>query len=178
MSLLPAVSAALALVPDALPAQQNTNPAQHQMQKKAGPDDMNLHQPNIRAGKLMGLSIQNRQGDEIGAIDDVIIGRDGCIQKVIVSVAGFFGVADRLVAIGFDDLRFESQWNYRTIRTQDGTEQKAAWEPKEAVVFEGHEKDLLQKPGYTFEESHPRGGPTGWGVYSYPAGPKTLKEVP
>ncbi len=167
-----------ALTPAMLSAQQNSDPAQYRRQMGAGSDDTNPQPPDIRAGRLMGRSIQNRQGDEIAVIDDVILGRNGCIQKIIVSVGGFFGVADKLVAVGFDELRFESHWNYRTIRTQDGTEQKVAWEPKEVVTFEGDEKDLLQKPGYTYEESHPRGGPTGWGVYSYPAGPKTLKEVP
>jgi hypothetical protein len=28
------------------------------------------------------------------------------------------------------------------------------------------------------KEKHPRGGPQGWGTYSYPAGPKSIEEVP
>lgn len=77
-----------------------------------------------------------------------------------------------------DDLHIESQWCYRTIRTQDGTERQIAWEKHQAVIFEGQAEELLARPAYVYDDKHPRGGPTGWGIYSYPAGPKSMEAVP
>jgi len=49
----------------------------------------------------------------------------------------------------------------------------------QSVIYEGEEKDLLHKPAHVYDDKHPRGGPTGWGIYSYsyPDGPKRIEEV-
>jgi hypothetical protein len=45
-----------------------------------------------------------------------------------------------------------------------------------AVYSEGAAA-LRAFPEYTYTDDHPRGGPSGWGVYSYPAGPSQPGEV-
>lgn len=156
-------------------------PAGQSAQEKPGIDqsasggDLPL---NIRATELIGRSVQNREGEPIAEIDDLIIDRQGRIKHIILSIGGYLGLGDKLLAVDFDDLQFQNRWTYRKIRTEDGTREKIAWEMHPQVIFDGSEDELIKKPEYIYPEKHPRGGSSGWGVYSYPAGPKDIEEVP
>lgn len=59
----------------------------------------------IDADKLIGRNIKNPDGDTIGEVSSVLIGRDGKIEAVIVGVGGFLGIGERKVAIDWDDLQ-------------------------------------------------------------------------
>jgi len=133
--------------------------------------------PDMRASALIGRNVLNPKGDPIAEIDDLIIDPRGRIERMILAVGGFLGIDEKLVAVDFSELHFETQWSYRTIRTLDGTERKLAWESRPAVIFEGGADTLRRKPAYAYKEKHPRGGAGGWGVYSYPAGPKSIEEM-
>ena len=52
-----------------------------------------------RATKLIGSDIHNEIGDNIGTIDDFIIGSDNSVSFAVISVGGFLGMGDRLVAV-------------------------------------------------------------------------------
>jgi hypothetical protein len=62
----------------------------------------------IEGSHLIGLTLRNSADESIGSIDDVIVGRDGRVRQVVVSVGGFLGIGDRKVAIGWDQLRFDA----------------------------------------------------------------------
>ena len=95
----------------------------------------------------------NQKGDPIAAIDDLIIDPRGRIERMLLAVGGFLGIAEKLVAVDFSELRFETQWSCRTIRTRDGTERKLAWESRPAVIFEGGADQLHRKPAYTYTKT-------------------------
>jgi sporulation protein YlmC with PRC-barrel domain len=52
-----------------------------------------------RASKLIGSTVYNENGDNIGTIDDFIVGGEKKVSFAILSVGGFLGMGDRLVAI-------------------------------------------------------------------------------
>ena len=54
-----------------------------------------------RATKLVGATVQNDAGEKIGTIDDLIVDRDDRVPYAIVSVGGFLGMGDKLVAVPF-----------------------------------------------------------------------------
>jgi hypothetical protein len=54
-----------------------------------------------RASKLVGAPVVNDSDQKIGTIDDLIVGRDDRVPYAIVSVGGFLGVGDKLVAVPF-----------------------------------------------------------------------------
>ena len=58
-----------------------------------------------RASGLLGEEVENAQGEDIGEIDDLIIAGDSKVLHVVISVGGFLGVNDRLVAIPYEDLQ-------------------------------------------------------------------------
>lgn len=57
-----------------------------------------------RASELTGKAVYNDAGNEIGKLDDFIISRDR-VLFAILSVGGFLGIGDRLVALPYTSLR-------------------------------------------------------------------------
>jgi sporulation protein YlmC with PRC-barrel domain len=59
----------------------------------------------VQASKLLGASIKNNADNTIGDIKDLIITGDNKVPQAIVSVGGFLGIGDKLVAVPYNDLR-------------------------------------------------------------------------
>ena len=57
-----------------------------------------------RASELEGTNIETPSGDKLGDIKDVAIDTNGNVKYVVVSVGGFLGLGDRLVAVPWDCL--------------------------------------------------------------------------
>jgi sporulation protein YlmC with PRC-barrel domain len=54
---------------------------------------------SFRASKLIGSTVVNAKNEAIGDINDLVIGSDGKVAKVIVGVGGFLGLGERNVAL-------------------------------------------------------------------------------
>lgn len=52
-----------------------------------------------RASELLKSDIYNQAGEKIGSIDDIIIAGGSHVSFAIISVGGFLGMGDRLVAV-------------------------------------------------------------------------------
>jgi sporulation protein YlmC with PRC-barrel domain len=55
-------------------------------------------------GTVIGADVVNRQGERVGRIDDLLIDADGTITHAVLSVGGFLGLGDHLVAVPFPEL--------------------------------------------------------------------------
>ncbi|MDB5405129.1 MAG: PRC-barrel domain protein [Rhodospirillales bacterium] len=58
-----------------------------------------------RSSKIVGSAVRNDADQRIGKINDVIIGRNDRALVAVVSVGGFLGVGNKLVAVPYDQLR-------------------------------------------------------------------------
>lgn len=58
-----------------------------------------------RASKLIGASVVNDANESIGKIDDLIVANDGRALFAVLSVGGFLGMGDRLVAVHEESLK-------------------------------------------------------------------------
>ena len=58
-----------------------------------------------RSSKIVGLAVYNSANERIGDINDLILGPDGKISKVVIGVGGFLGMGEKLVALDFGDLQ-------------------------------------------------------------------------
>ena len=59
----------------------------------------------LKASKLIGYSVKNKQGEEIGAIEEIVINsQDGRIEYAVLSFGGFLGMGDKLFAIPWKSL--------------------------------------------------------------------------
>jgi sporulation protein YlmC with PRC-barrel domain len=58
-----------------------------------------------RSSKLVGTTVYNKANENIGEVADIVIGSDGAVSAVIVSVGGFLGVGEKHVAMPFKALK-------------------------------------------------------------------------
>ena len=57
-----------------------------------------------RSTKIVGSNVVNDKNEAIGKIDDLIISRDDRALYAILSVGGFLGLGNRLVAVPYERL--------------------------------------------------------------------------
>lgn len=62
-----------------------------------------------RATKLLGSSIYNDKGEDIGKLEDFIIGSDDSVSVAIIGVGGFLGVDERMVAVPVDVIKMNDK---------------------------------------------------------------------
>jgi len=62
----------------------------------------------IKGSTLINMDVRNSADEKIGDINDVIVGTDGKVEQVIVSVGGFLGVGARKVAIAWNDVKVDT----------------------------------------------------------------------
>ncbi len=60
-----------------------------------------------RGSKLIGASVYGPDNSSIGEINDVLIGNNGAVRAVVVSVGGFLGIGEKNVALPFEGLDIE-----------------------------------------------------------------------
>lgn len=70
-----------------------------------------------RASKINGSPVYNRDKDQIGTIDDLIVSPGDRVAYVILSVGGFLGMGTHLVAVPFSSLQVVD----KQIRLPDAT---------------------------------------------------------
>ena len=58
-----------------------------------------------RSSKIVGSSVVNQNDDKVGTVDDLIIEPSEKVPFAILSVGGFLGVGEHLVAVPFNSLR-------------------------------------------------------------------------
>jgi len=60
-----------------------------------------------RTSKLTGMEVVNSENEEIGEIDDFVIGRDDHALFAVLQVGGFLSLGGHLVAVPFESLEVE-----------------------------------------------------------------------
>jgi len=67
---------------------------------------MVLKQGEWRGSKLTGLTVYNNNDERVGDINELIIGKDGKIECVVLGVGGFLGMGEHDVAVPFGQVKF------------------------------------------------------------------------
>jgi sporulation protein YlmC with PRC-barrel domain len=99
-------------------AQQSPPAAAQGTTPIAGIDDAALAR-SARASKLVGSKVY--KGDtSIGQIEDVLVDLDhATVTAVILSVGGFLGIGDKLVAVPVKQIKIGSEAKFTTDLTKD-----------------------------------------------------------
>ncbi len=115
-----------------------------------------------RASKLVGATVYNDGGDDVGSIDDLLVSNDGKITNAVISVGGFIGIGSKLVSVPFDQLKFqESANNNKPAGTSSGgsttgaaTTSGASTPTYYSIVLPGATKDSVSKmPEFKYQTS-------------------------
>ena len=148
-----ATTAIATLVATGAFAQDATTPAPAPADRR--PDD-----PGSRAGRsgnvtadghlatqIIGESVYNGTGDDaenIGDVNDIVVGADGKIEAVVVGVGGFLGIGEKDVAVDFTQLEWAERDGDRWLVAPMTKEQletqaafdRSAYEPAQPVAVE------------------------------------------
>jgi len=60
-----------------------------------------------RTSKLVGATVFNSSGDDLGTIDDLLTDDNGKISQAVISTGGVLGMGGKLVEVPFDQLKLE-----------------------------------------------------------------------
>jgi sporulation protein YlmC with PRC-barrel domain len=93
-----ALAALLGTAPIALAAQPTT----------ASQGEQVIQPDQIRASKMIGSRVYDVQNRNIGKVQELILGRDGKIDLVIVDVGSFLGMGGKNVAVKPGDLKTDN----------------------------------------------------------------------
>jgi sporulation protein YlmC with PRC-barrel domain len=82
---------------------------------------MFLKQGEWRSSKLTGLTVFNNNDERVGDINELIVGRDGKIESIVLGVGGFLGMGEHHVAVPFGQVKFveEPRGSDRTATRTD-----------------------------------------------------------
>lgn len=58
----------------------------------------------LRATDFLGESVRNGKGEIVGSVDDLILSKSDNVMYAVLSVGGFLGVGDKLVAVPFEKI--------------------------------------------------------------------------
>ncbi len=99
--------------------------------------------PREKLGDLMGKTLVGEQDEEIGSIDDVILGPDGKAQQIIAASGGFLGIGEKKIAIEASRVLMEGDGDtYRVSgMTQQDVEQMPEFEMKEGMTALSQQED-------------------------------------
>jgi sporulation protein YlmC with PRC-barrel domain len=128
------VSFAMWLASPAVAQQAQSNPPSSSQTAVplTGVDDAAIAR-SARSSKIIGANIYN--GDNsIGKIDDILVDLDHAgITAVILSVGGFLGVGDKLVAVPSNKIKVGPEAKFTTDLTKDHLMSAPAFDPAKMV---------------------------------------------
>jgi sporulation protein YlmC with PRC-barrel domain len=93
-----------------MPAAKNANPpaATAENTNASGPTgSLEKYNGDWRTSKVVGATVFNDKGASIGTVNDLLMGDDGKVSQVIVSTGAVLGIGGKLVAVPFDQVKFE-----------------------------------------------------------------------
>jgi sporulation protein YlmC with PRC-barrel domain len=59
---------------------------------------------DMRAETLIGTSVYNSEGEEVGSVRDIVFDKDGKIVGVVLKVGGLLGIGGKSVGIAWDEV--------------------------------------------------------------------------
>jgi uncharacterized protein YjbJ (UPF0337 family)/sporulation protein YlmC with PRC-barrel domain len=86
----------------------------------------------MRASDILGMDVQNYNGDTIGEVDDLIVTGNEDVAQAVISVGGFLGIGDKLVAVPYSQLQISNDHEY--------------------VIYNATEDALKSQPEFTYIE--------------------------
>lgn len=71
-------------------------------------NDRTISAENVRASDVTGTNVYNPQGEHLGSIDDIVIGkRDGHVKYAIMSFGGFLGIGEEYTPMPWSELDYD-----------------------------------------------------------------------
>lgn len=95
----------------------------------------------LRSSTIVGLDVENRKGESLGSIDELVIAGEGKVVYVILAHGGFLGIGDKLLPIPWDTLKYDPEDKVAVIEI-------AKKSLEQAPSFGSDEWPNLDEPGW------------------------------
>jgi sporulation protein YlmC with PRC-barrel domain len=105
--------------------QQDRSFADPQMESESALDSLET----LGAEEIVGKTVVNQQGEEIGEVDDVVIDQASQQHLAVVDVGGFLGLGEKSVAVSFDQLHLADDGRIRSDLTRETLESQPEYDP-------------------------------------------------
>jgi sporulation protein YlmC with PRC-barrel domain len=118
-------AAILAVAAPAALAQTAATP-QNRTETAAAVSETGIQPDQIRASKMIGSTVYDRENRSIGKVEDLILDPSGRIDQVVVDVGSFLGMGGKNVAVKLSDIKTDN--NRLTLdRTKEQLQQMASY---------------------------------------------------
>jgi sporulation protein YlmC with PRC-barrel domain len=82
-----------------------------------------------RARELTGLHVHNREGEDLGVIEEIVLDvAAGRIAYAVLAFGGFLGIRSKLFAVPWDALRLDGDL-FRVDATRQELEEASGFDP-------------------------------------------------
>ena len=93
------------------------------------------------ASKFIGSTVYSSSNENVGDINDMVIGKDGKVQAVIIGVGGFLGLGEKDVAVPMDRIQFSrdesNNMKFMITSSRQELEQAPAFDRTKLIVGGG-----------------------------------------
>ena len=109
-------------------AQTQRNSANQQGVTATNPAGSDMIRPDeMRASKIIGSTVYDRDNQKLGDVQDIVLGKDGKVDAVVVGVGGVLGIGGKNVAVKISDIKTDN--NRLTLdRTKQQLQQAANYQ--------------------------------------------------
>ena len=92
---------------------------------------------DMRADKLIGTSVYNAEGQEVGSVQDIVFDKDGKIVGVVLKVGGLLGIGGKSVGIKWDEVQVMPQEGTVKVNySEDQLKVAPAFKTQDAIAAE------------------------------------------
>ena len=70
--------------------------------------EITIQSDQLRAHKMIGASVYDRNNEKIGGVQDLVLNKDGTVAQVVVDVGTFLGMGGKNVAVKFGDIKTDN----------------------------------------------------------------------
>lgn len=121
---------------------------------QTGQPEQTAGMDKTRASELIGTSVQNAQGENVGEINDILLAEDGSASQVLIGVGGFLGLGEKSVAVDFSELNFGAEGEVSIAMSAEALEQQPAYQEEETSAGTSAQPEQNQNT----EGASPEGG--------------------
>jgi hypothetical protein len=116
---------------------------------------------------MIGQSVRNSQGEQIGDVNDLVVDSNGQIKAVVIGVGGFLGLGEREVAVSMSSLQMQPPGASGSGSGSSGTGSTSS--PSQPTMVLNATRDTLKEaPRWSWNE--PSGSSSGSGSGSSSGG--------
>lgn len=135
------------------PSGPHTSPRTAQSSESAGAIQQQTAN-QVLAENIIGMEVYGIQDNQVAKVDDIVLDKDGKVDGVLLSVGGFLGLGDKLVAVPWQQLEIVQGHNpgdkerIRIAMSEDQLKAAPSFKSREAAEAEQraeHAKQLQEQ---------------------------------